>query len=144
MEIWHIWTAIALLLVFIEIITVGFAALCLSIGAVCAATASCFTESLIWQISVFAIFTFISFIFVRPFMLKVFTRKGNIPKSGIEALIDRIAIVEEDIIPYSNSGRVIIDGDSWKAVADNEETIRKGDKVKVISINSIILTVKKI
>ena len=38
MEIWQIWLAIALALVIIEIITVGFAALCLAIGAVGAAS----------------------------------------------------------------------------------------------------------
>lgn len=144
MEIWHIWTAIALILVFIEIITVGFAALCLSIGAIGAAITSYFTGSLIWQISVFAFFTLLSFIYVRPFMMKVMTRKKNVPKSGVEALIGRIAIVEEDIKPEINSGRVIIDGDSWKAVSENNEVICKGEKVEVMSINSIILTVKKL
>lgn len=144
MEIWHIWAAIALFLVFVEIITVGFAALCLSIGAVGAAITSCFTDSLIWQISVFAVFTLLSFIYVRPFMLKYLSRKKDVPKSGVEALIGRVAIVEENIVPENNSGRVIIDGDSWKAVSEDGKTISKGEKVEVLSINSIILTVKRI
>lgn len=144
MEIWHIWIAIALILVFIEIITVGFAAICLSIGAAGAAISSFFTDSLIWQISVFAFFTLISFIYVRPFMLKVMTKKKDVPKSGVEALIGRTAIVEEDIKPDLSSGRVTIDGDSWKAVSIDGEYIGKNEKVEVISINSIILTVKKV
>ena len=111
MEIWQIWLAIALALVIIEIITVGFAALCLAIGAVGAAVASCFTDSLVWQITVFAVFTLISFIYVRPFMLKFLSRKKDSPKSGVEALIGRTAIVEEDIVPETNSGRIAIDGD---------------------------------
>lgn len=144
MEVWHIWTAIALLLIFVEIITVGFAALCLSIGAIGAAITSSFTDSLIWQIFVFAIFTLISFVYVRPLMQKLMTRKNNTPKSGVDALIGRIAIVEEDIKSDTIAGRITIDGDSWKAVSENGESIFKGEKVEVLSIDSIILTVKKI
>ena len=143
MEIWQIWLVIALALVIIEIITVGFAALCLAIGAVGAAVASCFTDSLVWQITVFAVFTLISFIYVRPFMLKFLSRKKDSPKSGVEALIGRTAIVEEDIVAETNSGRVAIDGDRWKAVSEDGNNIMKGEKVVVLKVDSIILTVKK-
>ena len=153
MEIWQIWLAIALALVIIEIISVGFAALCLAIGAVGAAVASCFTDSLVWQITVFAVFTLISFIYVRPFMLKFLSRKKDSPKSlsrkkdspksGVEALIGRTAIVEEDIVPETNSGRVAIDGDRWKAVSEDGNNIMKGEKVVVLKVDSIILTVRK-
>ena len=141
MEIWQIWLAIALALVIIEIITVGFAALCLAIGAVGAAVASCFTDSLVWQITVFAVFTLISFIYV--FMLKFLSRKKDSPKSGVEALIGRTAIVEEDIVAETNSGRVAIDGDRWKAVSEDGNNIMKGEKVVVLKVDSIILTVRK-
>ena len=130
-------------LVIIEIITVGFAALCLAIGAVGAAVASCFTDSLVWQITVFAVFTLISFIYVRPFMLKFLSRKKDSPKSGVEALIGRTAIVEEDIVAETNSGRIAIDGDRWKAVSEDGNNIMKGEKVVVLKVDSIILTVRK-
>lgn len=68
----------------------------------------------------------------------------NYPKSGVDALIGKTAIVEEDIIPEKNCGRVTIDGDSWKAVSENGEQVKKGERVSVIRIDSIILTVRKI
>lgn len=144
MEIWQIWLAIALALVIIEIITVGFAALCLAIGAVGAAVASCLTESLVWQITVFAVFTLISFIYVRPFMLKFLSRKKDVRRSGVEALIGRTAMVVEDIIPDTNSGVIAIDGDRWKAVSDDGNSITMGEKVEVLKVDSIILTVRKV
>ena len=130
MEIWQIWLAIALALVIIEIITVGFAALCL--------------DSLVWQITVFAVFTLISFIYVRPFMLKFLSRKKDVRRSGVEALIGRTAMVVEDIVPDTNSGVVAIDGDRWKAVSENGDSITAGEKVEVLKVDSIILTVRKV
>lgn len=145
MEIWQIWLIIALSLVIIEIFTVGFAALCLSIGAIGAAVISfLLNNSLILQISVFALFTLISFIYVRPFMLKFLINKKDVPKSGIAALIGRKVIVVEDIVPDKNSGLIAIDGDRWKAVSEDGSIIRKGEKVIVLRIDSIILTVRKI
>ena len=45
----------------------------------------------------------------------------------------------ETIDAQKGTGRVIIDGDDWKAVSDM--VIDKGQKVIVKSIDSIILTV---
>lgn len=145
MEIWQIWVSIALFLVFVEIITVGFAAICLSFGALGATIAACFTDSLAWQISIFAFITLISFIYIRPIIKRLVMKEGkNYPKSGVDALIGKTAIVEEDIIPEKNCGRVTIDGDSWKAVSENGEPVKKGERVSVIRIDSIILTIRKI
>ena len=79
----------------------------------------------------------------QPFMLKFLSRKKDSPKSGVEALIGRTAIVEEDIVPETNSGRVAIDGDRWKAVSEDGNNIMKGEKVVVLKVDSIILTVRK-
>ena len=77
-------------------------------------------------------------------MLKFLSRKKDSPKSGVEALIGRTTIVEEDIIPETNSGRVAIDGDRWKAVSENGDSITAGEKVEVLKVDSIILTVRKV
>ena len=41
-------------------------------------------------------------------------------------------------------GRVLIDGDDWKACAIDNEAIAKGTKVRVVKMESIIITVEKI
>lgn len=144
MEIWHIWAAIALIMVIIEIFTVGFFAICLAFGAAVAAIVSVFTESISWQIVVFAVVTLISFLFVRPLINKVFTKEKDTPKSGVEALIGRTATVETRIDAVAGTGRVAVDGDSWKAVSSDGSVIEKGEKVVIKRIDSIILTVERI
>lgn len=144
MEIWHIWAALALIMVIIEIFTVGFFAICMAFGAAGAAISSAVTESLSWQIVVFAVVTLLSFLFVRPLINKAFTKKKGMPKSGVEALIGRTATVETRIDATAGTGRVAVDGDSWKAVSDDGSAIEKGEKVVIKKIDSIILTVERI
>ena len=142
MEIWHIWMIAALLLVVVEIFTQGFAVICLAIGAVAAAVASAFSPDIKVQLLWFSVFTIISFVTVRPLMIKAFKRKGPGRESGVLALEGRTAVVSETI-EEKGSGRVKVDGDDWKAVSENGARIEKGKHVKIISVNSVILKVRE-
>ena len=62
--------------------------------------------------------------------------------TNADALIGRQAIVTEEINPDKNTGRVKIDGDDWKAEAS--EVLAVGEKVEVVSRDSIILKVKSL
>lgn len=61
------------------------------------------------------------------------------PTTGIEGLAGRIGIAESDFRP---DGRVAVYGEIWSA--ESEDKIKKGDKVEVIRVNKLRLTVKKI
>ena len=63
--------------------------------------------------------------------------------SNIDALIGRVGTVIETIEP-NESGYVKVDGDEWKAVSNSTESISKGQKVEIISRESIIVTVKPV
>lgn len=140
MEEWHVWIIAALLLFLIEVFTTGFAVICLSIGAVAGAIAAWAGCDLKYQILWFAVFSLIAFVVVRPLLLKCM-RKSVGKKSGTEALIGREAVVCEPIVPADNKGRVIVDGDNWKAVSSNGGNIDKGSKVIIIKVDSVVLTV---
>jgi len=144
MDPWHMWVIAALILFIIEIATPFFAFICLSIGAVGAAiTAAIAPHSITWQIIIFAVLSFIMLVAVRPLLLKYFRKKGSHTKTNVDAVVGRIGIVTEDIKDSTVGGRVKIDGDDWKAVSDDDSFIPVGQKVEILSVNSIILTVKK-
>ena len=65
----------------------------------------------------------------------------NIPQAGADALAGKIAVVTEDIVPLSNKGKIKVDGETWRALADRE--IRTGEVVKIISIKGTMLEVEK-
>ncbi len=75
-------------------------------------------------------------------MNRLFVRRGNQIKTNSEALIGRKATVSQKIVGTKQPGRVAIDGDDWKAVAADEQVIEAGATVEIISMESIILTVK--
>ncbi|MBQ1853401.1 MAG: NfeD family protein, partial [Prevotella sp.] len=47
-------------------------------------------------------------------------------------------------IPADGYGRVAIDGDDWKALASGSQAIDTGSRVRVVSIDSIIITVEPV
>ena len=144
MEIWQIWVIAALVLIIIEIFTSGFAIACLSIGCLLSAIGAYLELSLTWQFGLFALGTFLGFIFVRPFVIKLMSKKANINKvtTNMDNLIGRKAIVTEKI-EKDGYGRVKIDGDDWKARLEDDGEAEVGEKVTILSNESIILTVKK-
>ena len=144
MEIWQIWVVVALVLIIIEIFTSGFAIACLSVGCLLAAIGAGIELSLAWQFGLFALGTFLGFIFVRPFVLKLMNKnadKNNVA-TNMDNLIGRKAVVTEKI-EKDGYGRVKIDGDDWKARMDDDEEAEVGEKVTIVSNESIILTVIK-
>ncbi len=144
MTVWQIWLLVAAVFVVIEIFTAGFAVACFSVGCVFGAILAAFDLSLTWQIVAFAIGTFLAFVFIRPFVMKYIDKKTNDDhiKTNMDNIIGKTAVVTETIPPF-DYGRVKIDGDDWKARTEDGIGIEKGEKVVVVSYESIILTVKK-
>ena len=126
-------------------LTMGdFFIMCFAIGGVCSAIASAIGINGVGQIIVFAIFTIISLLLVRPTALKYLHRGEDNRISNADAIIGRTGIVSETIIK-GGYGRVAIDGDDWKAVAPSAlEDIAEGAKVKIVGRESIILKVEEI
>lgn len=58
--------------------------------------------------------------------------------SGQEALLSAIGIVREDFVGL---GWVQVEGETWQA--QSSLPLQKGDKVHIVAINGLVLTVKK-
>lgn len=144
MEYYQIWLIAAIVLVIIELLTAGFGVICFAVGALFSALAAFLgVDSLVWQLLIFAVASVLCFIFLRPVVLRFLDKKSKDVKTNADALIGKTAIVSETIDSSTNQGRVAVDGDDWKAVSADGSVINKGEKVEIISRDSIILTVKK-
>lgn len=144
MEYYQIWLIAAIVLVIIELLTAGFGVICFAVGALFSALAAFLgMDSLVWQLLIFAVASVLCFIFLRPVVLRFLDKKSKDVKTNADALIGKTAIVSETIDSSVNQGRVAVDGDDWKAVSADGSVINKGEKVEIISRDSIILTVKK-
>lgn len=61
------------------------------------------------------------------------------PQTGVEALEGLIGEVKVDLAPM---GKVFVNGELW--IAEAEETIRAGEKVRVVSVENLKLKVTKV
>lgn len=142
-HLWQLWVLISLACLILELTNGDFFIMCFAIGGVFSAIAAALGFGGIVQVIVFSVFTVLSLIFVRPVALRYLHRGEDKRVSNADALMGRVGVVSETIVD-GGFGRVAIDGDDWKAVAADGAPVQKGDKVKVVGRESIIITVEKI
>ena len=139
---WHWWMYAAVLFFIIEVFTPGFIVACLGLGSLVAAITAYMGYNIDAQFIAFSASTLISLFLIRPLLYKKGEKQDKI-KTNTEALIGRVGTVSETIDNSAKSGRVLIDGDQWKALSHNNEIIELNAQVEVISIDSTIITIKK-
>lgn len=140
---WETWIYIGIILFIVEIFTLGFIVICFGLGAFASSIFAFFDASLSVQLIVFSTISSMSFLSIRPYLLKYLYSSSKKTKTNSDSLIGRTGMVKEDINNEQNTGRVTVDGDNWRAYSQEDSIIKKGSKVEVVKINSIILTVKQ-
>ena len=91
----------------------------------------------------FAVISVLSLLLVRPTLLRKLHKPNRERLSNAEAMIGQQGRVSE-AIEAGGYGRVAIDGDDWKALSADGSAIDKGTTVRVVKMDSIILTVEPI
>lgn len=141
-NLWLFWVVICVVCLILEVSSGTFYIMCFAIGAVFSVFSSFLGIPFWMQVIVFAVFSTLCIFFVRPFAVKYLHRGEDKRASNVDALIGRVGTVI-DAIEADGSGYVKIDGDEWKAVTPDGSAIDKGAKVKVVSMESIVVTVVK-
>jgi len=142
-NLWLIWIIISIVCLILELSSGDFFILCFAIGAAVSAIVAGCGLSLTWQIITFAVVSALSLLLVRPTLLKKLHKPSRERLSNAEAMIGQQGRVSEDI-EAGGYGRVAIDGDDWKAVSADGSAIAKGERVRVVKMESIIITVEPI
>ena len=140
-NMWQVWAVVAIVCLILELSSGDFFIICFSIGAVFALISAVLGLSIYWQVFIFALFTLLSVLFVRPVALRYLHKNDPNKLSNADALMGRTGHVTEEI-KAGASGYVQIDGDLWKAVSNSD--IAVGTTVRVIGRESTILTVEQL
>ena len=138
-NMWQVWGIVAVLCLILELSSGDFFIICFSIGAVFAIISAVIGLNVYWQIFIFAIFSLLSVMFVRPVALRWLHKNEPNKPSNADALLGRTGRVTEPIKAGGN-GYVQIDGDLWKAVSQTD--IHVGTTVRVVGRESTIITVE--
>ena len=142
-NMWQIWAVLAVLGLILELTSGDFFILCFAIGAAVSAIVAGCGASLTLQIITFAVVSALSLLLIRPALIKKLHKPHKVRLSNAEAVIGQEGRVSEEI-EAGGYGRVAIDGDDWKALSADGSPIEKGTRVRVLKMDSIILTVEPI
>lgn len=135
-----IWLIIFLVLLVIEIITLGLTTIWFAAGALVAFATTLFGANQMIQIIVFLAVSVITLVLTRPIAVKYFSK--NIVKTNVDELVGKIAQVTKTI-EEDEVGEAVLAGESWIAKSYDGKIIKEGTRVRVVEIRGTKLIVEK-
>ncbi len=138
MNIRIVWILIALAFVIAELATLSLTMIWFTIGAISALIVSYFVDSIIIQILVFGVVSFVLLYIVTKKLIKLDRDKNNKYWASIDtntdAIIGKKGFVIKEITP-KEVGLVKVKGEDWTAIScDSELKIEKGAEIVVESV----------
>jgi len=140
-EVWLIWAVLAAAFLVGEIFTAGFFLLWFGVGAAAAAVLARLGLGASYQWGSFALISGALVVLSRKFAQKV-TKE---PPEGVGAdrVIGKVGVVLERIDPTTDSGRVRVEKEEWRAESQGGRTIEEGERVEVVGVSGTHLIVKR-
>lgn len=136
------WLVLLIVLVVIELLTMGLTTIWFAVGALVAAILAAFGAPFSVQIIVCGIIATILLIFTRPVAVKYFNRDRI--RTNVESLVGKQAIVISEINNLQGVGQVNVGGQEWSARAmDEQKCFPVGTVVKVVAISGVKLIVEE-
>lgn len=136
-----VWIAILVVMVIIEIITLGLTTIWFAGGALIAFIASLLGAGIPIQITLFAVVSLLLLAGTRPYALKYFN-KDRI-KTNVDSMIGATGIVLMDIDNLNAAGLVQVNGQEWTARSSDNVLITKGKEVLIEKVSGVKLIVKE-
>ena len=138
MILWQILAIVGLGFIILEMFTPSMFFLNFAIASFVTSLTSVYTADITTLAIVFSIFSVISFVFLRPILIRKLCKEKE---TGINSkYIGQKAKVEEEV--SENAGVISIYGERWDARSENGSVIEKGSEVKIVRNESIIMYVE--
>ena len=137
-----IWLFLVVVLLIIELVTVGLTTIWFAAGSVSAFLLSLAGLGIGWQIGVFLVVSIVLFVFTRPWAMKYVNKKSE--KTNYEGVIGRTVKVTQEINNTEQTGKAVYDGQEWTARSvDDNTVIEAGQLARVVRIEGVKLIVRE-
>lgn len=137
-----IWLGLFILLMVIEIITVGLTTIWFAAGALAALAANVLGANLIIQIIIFLAVSVVLLIFTRPWAEKHLNRKRV--RTNYEREIGKVIRITEKVDNLDQTGKSVVDGQEWTVRSRNDSDIfEAGALARVVAVSGVKLIVEK-
>lgn len=136
-----IWLGIFIVLLIIEICTLGLTTIWFAGGALIAFFAAMLKFDTVVQAVLFLAVSLVLLIFTRPVALKFFNARRE--KTNADSFIGRTGVVKQAVNNDLSEGQVIFNGIEWTARSFDDRHIAEGAKVEIKAIDGVKLIVKE-
>lgn len=137
------WLILLIVLVVLEIITLGLTTIWFAGGALAGFILSLLNVPPVLQWGAFCVVSLILLFCTRPWALRYFNNQKK-EKTNVDSLIGKTAVVTAVISNLEGSGEAVVDGLAWTARAEDEsEVIPEGAHVEITAVQGVKLIVKK-
>ena len=134
------WLVVFILLILIELATMGLTTIWFAGGAVAGFVASMLGANVVIQAAAFFVVSILLLFFTRPFAVRYIN--SNKTKTNVDGLIGQEALVLEEINNIRETGCARLEGKEWTARSMNDTVIPKDTVVTVERIEGVKLIVK--
>lgn len=139
-----VWLGVLVVMAVIEMATMELVSIWFTIGAIPPFIMSAIMGNTLWevQVAVFVVVSALCIIFLRKLTKKWLFKNSN-EKTNTEALIGRkLRMLERT--DFETVGSAKVNDVVWSAVAENGDTIEKGEVVEIVNIQGNKLIVKAV
>lgn len=137
-----VWVVVGIALLTAEIFIPGFAVAAFGLACIAAGICAYLEWGLNVQLLTFAVVTVFVFVTIRPLVLRYLDASGGRVQTNVAALVGKIGVVSQRIDPSAHTGRVVVEGDDWRAVPIDNLPLDAGRKVEVVGVQGTSLYVR--
>lgn len=142
LELNLIWLGLFIILIVIELFTVGLTTIWFAAGALAALAANALGAGLVVQIIIFLAVSCVLLIFTRPWAAKHLNRKCI--RTNYEGKIGKVIRITQKVDNLEQTGASIVDGQEWSVRSKSDsETLDTGALAKVVDVSGVKLIVEK-
>ena len=136
------WLILFIVLLVVEIITLGLTTIWFAGGALTAFVLSLLGVSDVLQWAVFCVVSLILLFATRPWAVRYFNNQKK-EKTNVDSLIGKTAVVTSEIRNLEGKGEVFVNGLTWTARAEEDSLIIQEDThVTVAAVQGVKLIVR--
>lgn len=136
-----IWLVIFLVLLVIEIFTLGLTTIWFAIGAIAAYIATLADANYVVQITLFLVISLITLIATRPLAVKYFNKSAI--KTNVEGIIGKQVVITQRIADKTATGKAMLDGEVWMARSIDGQELNEGENAQIVAVEGVKLMLKK-
>lgn len=137
-----VWLAVMIILIIIEIVTVGLTTIWFAAGALAAIIVAMLGGGLVIQITVFLIVSLGMLAFTRPWAIRYINKTRT--RTNYEGIIGKVVRITQDVDNIAEKGCATVNGQDWTVrSSDDKVRVAAGSLAKVVDIKGVKLIVEK-